>query len=224
LCRIIEGAFNLRPVVRSTEVWQVDQVLEYLRSWGSNESLSFKQLFLKSLTLVALVSACRVSELANFSNSYVCHRDSWSFQLLKVKKNSSIKNNKLGVDIFAFCQKELCPLACLQLYLAASHVQRQGCDRLFLTLSRPFRAARPNTLARHLKSVLQGAGIDILRFSAHSFRAATTSKALTKGVPLEEILSRATWASESTFSKFYAKKLIQGQQFSEGVLRPVTLK
>jgi integrase len=91
-------------------------------------------------------------------------------------------------------------------------------DQVFLTLSKPFRPAKPNTLAKHLKEVLRLAGIKEGVFTAHSLRAASTSQALANGLPIDQILKRATWASENTFARFYAKDIQEGQAFSQAVL------
>jgi hypothetical protein len=50
--------------------------------------------------------------------------------------------------------------------------------------------------------------IDISKFSAHSFRGASTSKALGAGVSLKDILETANWASAKTFYKFYLKDVV----------------
>ncbi|GFO41893.1 histone-lysine N-methyltransferase SETMAR [Plakobranchus ocellatus] len=49
------------------------------------------------------------------------------------------------------------------------------------------------------------AGIDVTIFTAHSTRAASTSKALKAGVPLTTIMSVAGWSQSSTFARFYKK-------------------
>jgi integrase len=220
LRRIIKGVFNRTPVNRVTYIWNVDQLLDHIRKWGPNSELSVKRLLQKSLSLLALVSACRVSELANLSSQVVKRPGVWTFKFLKWKKNSSVKNSCLDLNIFAFHQELVCPLAGLSAYLDATKGHRQDTLNVFLTLQAPFRAARANTLARHLKSVLKEAGIDINRFSAHSYRSASTSKSLCQGVPIGDILARATWSSPSTFNRFYAKKPSLGLSFSEAVLSP----
>ena len=47
------------------------------------------------------------------------------------------------------------------------------------------------------------AGVDVSEFKAHSFRAASTSAAANKGVPINFILQTADWTNASTFAKFY---------------------
>jgi hypothetical protein len=51
-------------------------------------------------------------------------------------------------------------------------------------------------------------GIDISKFFAHSFRGASTSKALEAGVSLKDILETANWASAKTVYKFYFKDVV----------------
>ena len=52
-------------------VWDVDEMLEYLRSLGENKDLSFKTLTRKTVMLVALIAFSRQSEISylNISRS-----------------------------------------------------------------------------------------------------------------------------------------------------------
>ena len=61
-----------------------------------------------------------------------------------------------------------------------------------------------NIIERWIKIVLGQAGIDTERFSGHSTRCASTSKALLS-VSTDVILATAGWTEESTFRKFYNK-------------------
>jgi integrase len=216
LNRIIKGAFNSRPPLKSTEVWDIEQVLSCLRSWGPNTGLSVKQLMWKSLALIAIVSACRVSDLASLSSQIRRCPEVWTFNF--IKKNSSMQDCKVEINIFAFADPIICPLECLSQYLERSQLLRTNSTTIFITLSKPHRNARPNTLSKHLKHVLSLAGIDISSFTGHSFRSATTSKAFVKGVDLTDIMQRATWATPSMFTRFYAKKPSRGASFSHAVL------
>ena len=53
--------------------------------------------------------------------------------------------------------------------------------------------------------MLQKAGINVGIFGAHSVRAASTSAAEVKGLPLDRIMSAAGWSNELTFEKFFCK-------------------
>jgi integrase len=213
--RVMKGGFNVRPVNRSSSVWDLDQVLQVLRSWGPNSGLSVKRLFQKSVMLLALVSACRVSELAALSRLVVVHSQGWIIPFDRLKKNYSSKRPMFQLEISFFSDPLLCPLQCLTLYMEKTKTLSES-PSLFLTLSSPFRRPRPNTLAKHIKQVLQEANIDA---TAHSCRSASTSKALVKGVSVDQILKRATWANASVFRKFYDKTVLNHQVFSEKVLK-----
>jgi hypothetical protein len=118
----------------------------------------------------------------------------------KLYKNSTSKRPLLALNLDFFLDENLCILKCLEVYLERTKDYPNPEGSLFLTLVSPFRRPRPNTIARHLKTVLQEAGIVD---TAHSFRSAATSKAFQKGVSVADILKRATWANATTFEKHY---------------------
>ena len=64
---------------------------------------------------------------------------------------------------------------------------------------------------------LKIAGIDMSRFTAHSKRSASTSKAIQK-LPLATILKAVGWKRPSTFATFYEKPICEGNAFQNAVL------
>ena len=64
-----------------------------------------------------------------------------------------------------------------------------------------------------------GAGIDVTIFGPHSVRAAATSKASEKSVPISEILKTAGWSNVGTFKKFYNKPIQKHGTFAESILQ-----
>ena len=69
-------------------------------------------------------------------------------------------------------------------------------------------------------------GIDTSVFKPHSTRAASTSKASKCSVPISHIMSAASWASDSTFHKFYKREVGQLQDsadtFGQAILLDAT--
>ena len=60
----MQGMFNERPSEpRYSEIWDIDQVLSYLETMEDLDCLSFKELTLKTVMLMALASADRASDL-----------------------------------------------------------------------------------------------------------------------------------------------------------------
>ena len=82
-----------------------------------------------------------------------------------------------------------------------------------VSYSKPFKPVSLETTRRWVKTVMEKPGIDVNRFKPHSTRAAATSKAFLKSVPLiEHILSDVGWSSSDTFAKFY-KPVINTNSF-----------
>lgn len=67
----------------------------------------------------------------------------------------------------------------------------------------PHKPISSQQIANWLKLVLEQAGINTQKFSAHSTRGASATAAAVQGVPLAQILQDADWSSESTFNEFY---------------------
>ena len=57
--------------------------------------------------------------------------------------------------------------------------------------------------------MLAKAGIDIEKYSSHSTRSVSTSKAKIKGQSLSEINKAAGWKETSTFRRFYDKPVFK---------------
>ncbi|KAK2553629.1 Gag-Pol polyprotein [Acropora cervicornis] len=89
---------------------------------------------------------------------------------------------------------------------------------LFVSYGKPYKVVSSATLARWLKVVLSLAGIDTSIFKCHSFRGASTSKAVSLGVPLDVILKAADWKNAGTFAKFYQRETSSVGQFAQAVL------
>ena len=71
----------------------------------------------------------------------------------------------------------------------------------------PFTAAKSDTIANWLKKLLFLAGIDTGKYSAHSYRASSTSAAAFRGISITTILKSASWTNVDTFKKYYLKEL-----------------
>ena len=86
--------------------------------------------------------------------------------------------------------KTLCPCDCLETYLKTKEKFRSTdeSNKLFLSFQRPHRPMAKATITTWLCNVLVAAGIDSRIFKAHSTRAASTSAAAKKHLPLDDII------------------------------------
>ena len=101
----------------------------------------------------------------------------------------------------------------------ASIKQSLNSSQVFVSYGKPYKVISSATLARWLKAVLSLAGIDTSIFKGHSFRGASTSKAVSFRVPLDVILKAADWKNTYTFAKFYQRETSSVGQFGQAVLK-----
>ena len=97
---------------------------------------------------------------------------------------------------------------CLQEYLKRTKILRKGRERgrskLFISTRKPHKPICRDTLSNWVKKGLKLSGVNMDIFTAHSTRAASTSKV--KGsVKLSTILKTAGWRRSQTFAKYYDK-------------------
>ena len=83
-------------------------------------------------------------------------------------------------------------------------------QKLFLAYIKSHKPVITCSIARWLRTVI--AGIDTSNFIAHSTRAASTSKAIIKGLSTQQIVKCANWTRASTFNKYYRKPVAQSVQ------------
>jgi len=223
--RLMRGIYNSRPPApRYTSTWNVETVLEYINNLGNNADLSLPIITRKLAILLALTTLLRVSEIASITRESIQIDESKaSFALskhLKAQREGPLHTITLG----RFPQRpNLCPVDCLGYYTYQTDVPRgaSGATSLFVTTRRPFNSATPSTVGHWIKKVLKSAGIDTSKFSAHSTRGASASRAVKIGVPIDNILGTAHWSRESTFTRFYRRDT--EPEFAESILSGVLL-
>ena len=146
---------------------------------------------------MALVSAQRCQRLSALSIEFMNSTTTGTqFVVNSLLKSSSPGTSSLIVSLPAFPENEkLCAHSTLLHYLAgtASIRQPMNSSRVFISYGKPYKVILSATLSRWLKAVLSLAGIYTSIFKGHSFRGASTSKAVSLGVPLDIILKAADW-------------------------------
>ena len=222
ISRFLKGVFQLRPPKpRYSQIWDVKIVLNFLRKWSPANCLNFKQLTLKLVMLMALISAQRAQALHNLNlermklkeGSVVFAYDVLLKQHRPGNASSELKFKAYPVD------RRLCVIRYLKQYICRTKHVRGEAKQLFISFQKPHNPVSKQTISRWIKSVMSLAGIDTGTYKPHSTRAAATSAANRSDVPVEEILSKAGWSNEKTFRKFYQKPLNgDGGQFARAVL------
>ena len=129
----------------------------------------------------------------------------------RITVHEKLKQTKPGrhlelIELLAFPEdKELCVVQHLREYIHRTDPLRKENSQLLLSYLKPFKPIARDTVSRWVKKVLQSAGIDITKYSAHSCSAASTSNFKVKGLNIAEIMTSAGWSTASTFARLYDK-------------------
>ena len=223
LKRFFRGVFHLKPSFpRYRQIWNVDPVLDYLKTLDPVKKLSLKFLTMKLVMLLDLVSGQRLQTLYLLKTTNIRKEgDDIVFILDELVKQSAAGKQQPCVRVKPFDNEpKLCVLSTLKEYLNRTVEYRTSAnsnDRLFISFVKPYRNVSKDTLARWIKTVMKEAGVDVNMFKPHSVRAASTSKAALTDLPIDTILETAGWSRENTFAKFYNKNIIESNKLSYSV-------
>ena len=218
--RFIRAAFQQRPALpKNTVVWDVDLVLNYLKSLSPVKLISLKLLTHKLTMLLLLLSGQRQQTIhaLNVKNM------SLSGSFAKFRIGEVIKQSRPGTHIQELSFKAYAPNRCLCVvtvlreYLKRTLMTRGKETTLLLTYGRPVHAASRASIRRWAVAVLCEAGVDMTIFTPHSTRAASTSLA-SKHVPLDTIMTTAGWSRASTFRQYYDKPIDRSGSFGQAIL------
>ena len=205
--KIMKGIYNARPPIpKYSTTWDVATVVNYLKDLGSNRDLPLKQLTGKLAILMALIQACRTSELAALDLKYRVYKpEGVLFKLPTVTKKRAVGAPPKELFFGGFPDDgNLCVINCLRAYENATQHYRQGqtpVTKLFLSYVKPHGPVTSQRIAKWIKSILGEAGINITEFSAHSTRGAAATAAIKQGVTTAEVLNMADWSTDSTFKR-----------------------
>ena len=212
VCRFLKGAFEQKPPAHKYYgIWNVNQVLQFLKTFSPNRCLSLKELTCKLAMLLALVTIQRKQTLLqlDISSEYLKKsKDEYIFILSKHVKQSRPNYPVPPVIIPRYTPDEdICPLLCLEEYIERTKELRLD-NVLFISTIKPHKPVGAQTMSRWIKTILEWAGIDVTLFKPHSTRHAASTAALKASIPLDEILKKAGWSSAKTFRRFYFRHVI----------------
>lgn len=185
--------------------------------------MDMKMLTLKTALLVALATAKRVSDIQALSVHPDCTRFSENDHKVSIMVNPSFvpKNPLLEcvpilLEAFhppPFTTQEqerlhfLCPVRALKAYIDRSAPLRTS-DQLFVSWVKPHKSISKQRLSHWIVEAIVLAYTSMgkvppAELRAHSTRGMATSWALFKGVSVQDICAAASWATPSTFARFY---------------------
>ena len=225
--RFLAGAARLRPMPVHLPGWSLQPVLQALctGSWEPIESVDMKFLTLKTVFLLAITSARRVSELQALCIDQGCYRFLTPDVLLlrtnvdflpKCKTDfhraQEIRLESFHPDPRSEADKTLnkmCPVRALSTYVKRTQAIRKG-QQLFVSYKKgaqgfPVSKKRISSwIVDCIRTCYQQQGIDPPKnVKAHGTRAQASSWAAFAGVDPSRICRAAVWTNLHTFCKHY---------------------
>ena len=194
--RFMKGIYELiKPKPKYNQIWDVSQVLDYLKTLYPLEKLSLKELTQKPVMLLLLVTGQRGQFIHLLSLNGIQLTSQTAYLSLEEHTKTSRPNNAAAaVTITKFTpDSRICPLTTQKAYMKKTETLRNGENKLFISFIKPNKAVSRDTISRWTKQVLTNSGIDTKIFTSHSTRAASATKAHQKENPLDTILNTIGW-------------------------------
>ena len=203
-----------------SKVMPVEKFNELFLSWGYNHQLSLKQLRQKAITLLALVTMLRPSDIAPKSvifDPFLCAQSAITFntdQILFENDGSmtitffGIKNDSSRTGFQVMVPKAsdvlLDPVQTIKDYLCRTKtVRSQVVSPVFLSLNSPYKALSAQSVGHVLEDSICDAGLDRKVYSAKSFRPTGATVAIDKGIHPKTVMKMGRWKTETVFFEHY---------------------
>ena len=150
--RLMKGVFESRPTLpRYNSIWNLSTVLDFIKTLGPNEELSLKNVTLKCVTLVALLSRQRCQTIHALSGMKETNGQI-RFDISTLLKTSKPGKHQEPLKFKPYTyDSQLCVVKCLQEYIKQTSEVRKGADQLWLSYQKPHNPAGKDTVSRWIK-------------------------------------------------------------------------
>ncbi|XP_064100768.1 uncharacterized protein LOC135211385 [Macrobrachium nipponense] len=221
---LIRSFETTKKVSNLTPSWNLDVVLLFLRSsrFEPPQSASFRDLTMKSLFLMALALAKRVSELQALEGSVGFKGDSviCSFLPSFLAKNEnpstpwprSFEVKGLSSLVGVETERTLCPIRSLKFYLHRKKKLKGNMDNLWCSVRDPNRPLSKNALAFFIRNLIKEAHVacdqdhyKLLKVKAHEVKAIARLLAFKKKMSLQNLMKATLWRCNSVFANYYLR-------------------
>ena len=203
------------PATKTDETINITPSLDYIINLGDNFLMSIKDLTCKTAFLMALVSACRPSDLHRL-DAHNCTRSRTAiffnciapkeYNIAIAHSASTSKSRSKTVYIGSYPdEKRLCPYEAISDFLIRTRPWRNSVDQqraLFLITKDPHTPASVDTISNWIKSILRISSPDS---TAKDMRVLSAFFAQNAGAGLETVLALGNWSSNSVYHRFYQR-------------------
>ena len=214
--RLFNYFYKQRPVFpRYLVTWDVGLVLRFLAQWHPKDSLTLKQLTLKTVALIALTSSDRAQTLHALRVDHA----HLSAEGLVFVVSSRMKHSRKGspvtkVTCVEWDAPELNVADYVLYYMSKTlkyrikEFKKSGEDVKQLFLShRTGKPVQRASISRWIREVLHLSGVDVSVFAPHSTRGASVSEAARRGASPAQIVAQGNWTQLGTYQRFYNREI-----------------
>ena len=126
VCRLTKGVFEKKTSLpRSTETWDVDKVLDCLIEWPSLEDIQLKDLTLRTIMLLALLSGQRGQSIHSLLVEDIKFKDTKCIIVYSVLKQTKAGMHIPPLELDSFQNEKLCIVSHLKAYIQKSESLQQ---------------------------------------------------------------------------------------------------
>ena len=209
--RVLKSFYNKRPPsARYSQMWDPQKVIDFLREWIPNRSISLKKLTLKLNMLLLLATCSRLQRIHSIKRKNIHFEldGSVAIRIDELQKHSSRGKSLETLTLLPFDEdKGVCVVRTLKEYLDRTGDISNSPTNLLCSFCPPHKAVGVQTIGRWTRWVMKQAGIDVDIYKAHSTRSASASALACAGTPIADILKKGAWSDESTFRQFYLRSI-----------------
>ena len=168
MCRYMKGIFELRPALpKYTEIWDVNVVLNYLKTFDEVSVIPLKELTLKLTMLLCLTTRQRGQTIHKIDVNCIELPDRYRITISDKLKQTKPGKHLAPMDLLEYQEdRKLCVFKHLKEYLKRTRQHRKEHSQLLLSYIKPFKPVSKDTIARWVKWILKSTGIDVEKYSA----------------------------------------------------------
>lgn len=207
--RLMKGMFEKTPQLpKYSTVWDVRLLFNFFRNIPHQRVLPLELLSKKLAIMIGILAGGQRSQTIHTIkvSDMVVNREKLMIPIYDPIKQTRKGHHMKPLEFKVFSEEKLCVVDNLITYLKRTAQHRKD-EKLFISYQKPFNSVSKDTITRWINDIMHKAGIDIKKYFTHSCRAAASSFAASRKVPIKKIVDACGWSNEKTFTMHYHKQV-----------------
>lgn len=151
VCTFMKDVFQLKPALpKYTHIWDVEKMLSHLTTLAPVASLDLKNLSLKLVTLLAILTGQRCQTIHKLDlNLMQKLPDRYVFAIGEKLKYTKLGKHQEPIELVAYQDKRLCVVGTIKHYVSITgQLRNKSNSKLLISFRKPPRAVSKNTVAK----------------------------------------------------------------------------